>query len=54
MWNLRTNDTGELVYKTEPDSQHRKQTYVTEREGGMDGEISWEVGMNIYPPLNIK
>ena len=28
--------------------------HVTEREGGMDGEINWEVGMNIYPPLNIK
>ena len=26
MWNLK-NDTNELIYKTETDSQHRKQTY---------------------------
>lgn len=35
MRNLRTNDTGELVYKTEPDSHHRKQTCYRKR--GRDG-----------------
>ena len=54
MWNLRKNDAGELVYKTEPDPTRRKQAYVTERDGGMDGEIKQEVGINIYTLLNIK
>ena len=26
MWNLKKNDTNELIYKTETDSQLRKQT----------------------------
>ena len=31
MWNLKKNDTNELIYKTETDSQLRKQTYGYQR-----------------------
>ena len=31
MWNLKNNDTDELINKTESDPQHRKQTYGNQR-----------------------
>ena len=35
MWNLKKNDTNEVIYKTEIDHRHRKQTYGYQRgEGG--------------------
>ena len=38
MWNLKKNNTNELIYKTETDSQTSKQTYGYQREnvGGRD------------------
>ena len=33
--------------------RHRKQTYVIKRDGGMNGEVNWEVGINIYTLLKI-
>ena len=41
MWNLKKNDTNELIYKTES-HRIRKQTTVTEGETWGDKSGSWE------------
>ena len=51
MWNLK-NDTNELIYKTETESQ-RKQTSGYQRGKGWGG-INWEFRINIYTLLYIK
>ena len=33
MWNLKKNDTNELIYKTETDSQTQETNMVTKRKG---------------------
>ena len=44
MWNLKKNNTNELIYKTETDSQTSKQTYGYQREnvGGRDKLAVWD------------
>ena len=46
MWNLKRNDTNELTYKTETDSQSRERTFMVDRwavrivtEFGMDTRL---------------
>ena len=54
MWNLKNNNnTNELIYKTETDSQTLKTSMVTKGEmlgRGMD----WDLGTNIYTILQVK
>ena len=52
MWNLKKNDTNELIYKTVIDL-HRKKTYGYQRGKGGE-EINWEFGINRYILLYIK
>ena len=51
MWNLKKNDTNEVIYKTEIDHRHGKQTYGYQR--GKGGGINSELGINIYTLLYI-
>ena len=51
MWNLK-NNTNELIYKTETDSQTQKQTYGY--QWGKGGGINQEYGINRYTPIYIK
>ena len=46
IWNLKINDTNELTYKTETDSQSRERTFMVDRwavgivrEFGMDTRL---------------
>ena len=52
MWNLK-NDTNELIYKTETDSQTSK-TNLWLPKGKAGGGINWEAGINIYTLLDRK
>ena len=52
MWNLK-NDTSELIYKTEIDSQTEKTNLWLPK--GKKGEgINWEFGIDRYTLLYIK
>ena len=52
MWNLK-NNTKELIYKTETDSQTQKTNlWLPKGKGG--GGINWEYEINRYTPLYIK
>ena len=56
MWNLK-NDTNELIYKTETDSQTQKINLQLPKGivgGGWVGEINQEVGINRYTLLYIE
>ena len=46
MWNIK-NDTSELIYKTEIDSQTQKTNMVTKDDGGR-GINQFEIHTNIY------
>ena len=52
MWNLK-NNTNELIYKTEIDSQTQK-TNLQLPKGKGGGGINEEYGINRYTPLYIK
>ena len=53
MWDLK-NDTNELIYKTETDSQtSRMNLWLPEGKGWGGGGIHWEFGINIHTPLYI-
>ena len=52
MWNLK-NDTNELIYKTEIDSQAQN-TNLWLPKGKGDGRINEEFGINIYALQNLK
>ena len=60
MWNLKRNDTNELIYKTETDSQlFRARTLNLEKElmvaGGRKGErIVRELGTNMDALLSFR
>ena len=52
MWNLKRNDTNELNYKTETDSQaYRMNLWLP--EGRMEGRVR-EFGMDMYTLLYLK
>ena len=53
MWNLKKNDTNELIYKTEIESQMQK-TNLWLPGGKHGGGINWEIGIDIYTLLYIK
>ena len=54
MWNLKKN-TNESIYKTEIDSQNRKQTYSYQRgKGRREGGINQEYGINRYAMLYVN
>ena len=56
MWNLKKNDTKELIYKTEIDSQTQKTRLSLSKRivgVGME-EINYEFGINTYTQLYIK
>ena len=52
MESRKKKGTNELTYKTEIESQIRKQTYSY--QGVMGGGINWEIGIDIYTLLYIK
>ena len=52
IWDLK-NDTNELIYKTEIDSQTQK-TNLWLPKGNMWGGINQEDGINIYTLLQMK
>jgi len=56
MWDLKRNDTNELIYKTARDSQtQRMKLYLLWLGGGRMGEgIVREFGMDMYTLLYIK
>ena len=53
VWNLK-NDTNELIYKTEIDSQTQKTTLWLRKGKGGEGGINQEFGNNRYTLLYIK
>ena len=53
MWNLIKNDTKNLIYKTERDSQVLKSNLGSPK-GKCWGGINWKFGINIYTLLYIK
>ena len=52
MWNLKINNTNELIYKTDTDSQ--TQRTVGCREEGWSKGIIREFGINMYISLYLK
>ena len=55
MWNLKRNDTNELVYKTETDSDLREQNYGRWGWGGVEnegkgylGNLGWKTYTHCY------
>ena len=52
MKNLKRNDTNELIYKTETDSQRMNLSLLGGRARG--GERVREFGMEMYTPLYLK
>ena len=53
MWNLKKNDTNEIIYKTEIDSQKQKTNlWLPKGKGG--GGVNWEFGIDIYTLLYLK
>ena len=50
---LNKNDTNELIYKTETDTQISKTNYGYQGETWRAG-INWEFGINIYTLFYIK
>ena len=55
MWNLKKNDTNELIYKTEIDSQAQKTNlWLPKGKGGVGRGINHKFGINIYTLLYIK
>ena len=52
MWDLK-NDTNELIYKTEIQSQMQK-TNLQLPGGKKGGRIKWEIGIDMYTLLCIK
>ena len=52
MWNLKSNDTNELTYKTETDSEN-KLTVIGEEKWGWEGVVR-ELEINMYTPLYLK
>ena len=53
MWNLKENDTNELIYKTEIDPQTKKTNFQSPK-GKRGGGINQEFGVNVYTLLYIK
>ena len=47
------NDTNELIYKTETDSQTVNELMVT-RGKGWEGGVGWEFGIDMYTLLYLK
>ena len=54
MWNQKENDTNELIYKTEIDSQTQKTNLWLPKRVVGGREINQEFGINIYTLLHIK
>ena len=53
MWNLKKNDTNELIYKTETDSDLENELMVSRGKGG-EGRTDWESGIDMYTLLYLK
>ena len=53
MWNLKKNDTNELIHKTEIDEQTQK-TNLWLPKGKVGGGINKEFGMKTYTIIYIK
>ena len=47
MWNLKY-DTNEFIYKTETDSQTKRQDYLRVKGWGRDKSGVWEANANYY------
>ena len=54
MWNLERNDSNELIYKTEIDSQTENEFMVTTRGYEWGEGIIREFGVNMYTLLYLK
>ena len=55
MWNLKRNDTNELTYKIERDSQTQENQHMIVRGWGKDGEgIVRGFQMDMYTLLYLK
>ena len=53
MWNLNKNNTSEIIYKTEIDSQTYK-TNLWLPKGKAGAGINWEFGIKIYTQLYME
>ena len=53
MWTLKKNDTNELIYKSETDSQ-KTNLWLPKGRAGIKEDINSEFGINIYTLLPIK
>ena len=54
MWNLKRNDTNELTYKTETDSQTWRTDFWLPKGKGVGGGKDWEFGVRRCKLLYIE